>query len=59
MKADRVVFYTCLLIAGFLLGQWSVEPQKFSACVEMPSKMRSLNQDQGAWVRYYKSKEMK
>ena len=59
MKADRVVFYTCLLIAGFLLGQWSVPEQKMGACVEMPSKIRSLSQDQGAWIRYYKSKEMK
>ena len=56
MKADRVVFYTCLLIAGFLLGQWSVPEQKLGACVEMPSKMRSLSQDQGAWIRYYRSK---
>ena len=59
MKADRVVFYTCILIAGFLIGQWSVPEAKLGACVEMPSKVRSLSQDQGAWVRYYKSKEMK
>jgi hypothetical protein len=56
VKADRYVFYTCLLIAGFLLGQWSVEPQKFSACIEVPAKQASLSQDQGAWIRYYRSK---
>ena len=56
MKADRYVFYTCLLIAGFLLSQWSVPEAKLGACVEMPSKVRSLSQDQGAWIRYYRSK---
>jgi hypothetical protein len=56
MKADRYVFYTCLLIAGFLLGQWSVPEAKMGACVEMPSKMRSLSQDQWAWIKFYRSK---
>jgi hypothetical protein len=56
VKADKVVFWTCLVIAGFLLGQWSVEIPKLGACVEMPSKVRSLSQDQGAWIRYYRSK---
>ena len=56
MKADRYVFYTCLVIAGFLLGQWSMPEQKLGACVEMPSKHMSLNQDQGAWIKYYRSK---
>jgi hypothetical protein len=56
MRADKYIGWLCLLIAGFLLGQWSVPEQKLGACVEMPSKMRSLSQDQGAWIRYYRSK---
>ena len=56
MKADRYVFNTCLLIAGFCLGQWSVPEAKIGACVEMPSKVRSLSQDQGAWIKFYRSK---
>jgi hypothetical protein len=59
MRADKYIGWLCLAIAGFLLGQWSVPEQKLGACVEMPSKVRSLSQDQGAWIRYYKSKEMK
>jgi hypothetical protein len=56
VKADRYVFYTCILIAGFLLGQWSVPEAKLGACVEMPGKVRSLSQDQGAWIKFYRSK---
>jgi hypothetical protein len=56
MGADKVVGWACLLIAGFLLGQWSVPEAKIGACVEMPSKMRSLSQDQWAWIKFYRSK---
>jgi hypothetical protein len=56
MRADKYIGWLCLVIAGFLLGQWSVEIPKMGACVEMPSKVRSLSQDQKAWIRYYRSK---
>jgi hypothetical protein len=56
MRADKYIGWLCLLIAGFLLGQWSVPEAKMGACIEMPSKVRSLNQDQGAWIKYYVSK---
>jgi hypothetical protein len=56
MGADKFVGWTCLVVAGFLIGQWSVPEQKLGACVEMPDKVRSLSQDQGAWIKYYRSK---
>ena len=56
MGADKFVGWAALAIAGFLLGQWATAEHKWGACVEMPSKMRSLSQDQGAWIRYYRSK---
>jgi hypothetical protein len=56
MKADKYIGWLCLLIAGFLLGQWSVAEQKWAACVETPSKVRSLSQDQGRWIEYYKAR---
>ena len=53
MRADKYIGWLCLLIAGFLLGQWSVPEQKLGACVEMPVKHMSLSQDNGRWVKYW------
>ena len=56
MKADKYVGWLILFIAGFLIGQLTTAERKWGACVEMPSKVSSLSQDQGAWIRYYRSK---
>jgi hypothetical protein len=57
MKADKYIGWLCLVIAGFLLGQWTTAERKWSACIEVPAKPASLSQGQGKWVQYYLSRK--